>query len=396
MSKKSKFENIIENRYINSIILAIILSIIGILRGYVNTREITVINLVSSVWWNIKFFALILITYELFIIITSKNQKISLIGSLVVIFSSGVLYNFNYIETLMFGELIVVLIEKLITNKSIKIKLILSISIVLSMIVYMFTYVPYAVAFGYVFFALIIWIFIKNKVIKDKDSLKILVPSLIIGIIASIVIGINLKIDNCEQIIVYKSGISNIFNYLYNILLPFNSLENKFLYGSIVSLYPLPMLLALYYLFNKDEHIEFLLPITIVSVIETVFVTAGFPEFLRKVTLFSNVNLSSCALAVNFANLLIIFYFLENVKEKLFKFKNTIRITIVLICCLIFIERPNVFSSLKFLYLITAEMCLLMFLFLNYDDKKYKNVFLFFMLLIALVGGVPSFCEIFV
>ena len=148
------------------------------------------------------------------------------------------------------------------------------------------------------------------------------------------------------------------------------------------------MLLALYYLFNKDDNTEFLLPLTIVCVLETVFITSGFPEIIERLTLFSKVDSLACALAINFSNLLILLYFLENIKGKLFKFKNTIRITIVLICMLIFVERPIAFSSLKFLYLIVAELCLLVFLFLNYDDKKYKKVFLFFLLVTTLIGGI--------
>jgi len=331
---------------------------------------------------------LILITYELLFLLTNKVKKTSLIGALTIAFSSGVLLNFTCIETLIIGEFIVVLLEKLIGNKNTKAKILIAGLIILSMILYSFTSPNFSVAFGYVFLALIIWILFKNKILKDKLSLKILIVITIICAILVTIISINIENDSSKQVEVYKNGIASTFNYLYNILLPFNNLPSKELYGGIISLYPLPMLLALYYLFNKDDNTEFLLPLTIVCVLETVFITSGFPEIIERLTLFSKVDSLACALAINFSNLLILLYFLENIKGKLFKFKNTIRITIVLICMLIFVERPIAFSSLKFLYLIVAELCLLVFLFLNYDDKKYKKVFLFFLLVTTLIGGI--------
>ena len=387
MNKKSKSEFIVENRFKISIILVIVFSLLGILRNYLK-EGITILNVINNFWWTIKFFALILITYELLFLLTNKVKKTSLIGALTIAFSSGVLLNFTCIETLIIGEFIVVLLEKLIGNKNTKAKILIAGLIILSMILYSFTSPNFSVAFGYVFLALIIWILFKNKILKDKLSLKILIVITIICAILVTIISINIENDSSKQVEVYKNGIASTFNYLYNILLPFNNLPSKELYGGIISLYPLPMLLALYYLFNKDDNTEFLLPLTIVCVLETVFITSGFPEIIERLTLFSKVDSLACALAINFSNLLILLYFLENIKGKLFKFKNTIRITIVLICMLIFVERPIAFSSLKFLYLIVAELCLLVFLFLNYDDKKYKKVFLFFLLVTTLIGGI--------
>lgn len=254
MNKKSKSEFIVENRFKISIILVIVFSLIGILRNYLK-EGITILNVINNFWWNIKFFALILITYELLFLLTNKVKKTSLIGALTIAFSSGVLLNFTCIETLIIGEFIVVLLEKLIGNKNTKAKILIAGLIILSMILYSFTSPNFSVAFGYVFLALIIWILFKNKILKDKLSLKILIVITIICAILVTIISINIENDSSKQVEVYKNGIASTFNYLYNILLPFNNLPSKELYGGIISLYPLPMLLALYYLFNKHGSI---------------------------------------------------------------------------------------------------------------------------------------------
>ena len=138
MNKKSKSEFIVENRFKISIILVIVFSLIGILRNYLK-EGITILNVINNFWWNIKFFALILITYELLFLLTNKVKKTSLIGALTIAFSSGVLLNFTCIETLIIGEFIVVLLEKLIGNKNTKAKILIAGLIILSMILYSFT-----------------------------------------------------------------------------------------------------------------------------------------------------------------------------------------------------------------------------------------------------------------
>ena len=123
-------------------------------------------------------------------------------------------------------------------------------------------------------------------------------------------------------------------------------------------------------------------------VFETIYCISGFPDIIEKITLFGKINPSMCVPAVNFANLLIIFYVLQNINEKVFKFTTTIRISIILTCLCAIIQRPEIFSSTGYLYLYVVEFCLLTFLFLNIDDRKYKNTFIFFLVLITLIGGI--------
>lgn len=388
---KKLYNFIIENRYKLAVILIITSSIVGFFESSVGLKEyIFSTDKVLSLWWNIKFYALLLVTYELFFCITNKNQYMSLIGSVVVSFSGLVQWNFNSVEALILLEFITVLVKKFFENEKIKDKIIISILIILSSIALPFTYIPYVISFGYVFLALIIWILIKNKeiILKNRNSNIIGILTIFVSTIGAIIAGFNVKFPVIESTNFYRNGISYLFNYLYNVLLPFNNIEAKEVLGSFLSIFPMPMLVSLYYLFSKEKHAEFLLPITIVTVLETMYCTSGFPEFLNRITLFSKSNILSSAPAVNFANLLIIFYFLGNIKEKIIKFKNTIRISLVVVCILIFIERPIAFISNSYLYLFVAELCLLSFLFLNYDDKKYRNVFLFFLILITLIGGV--------
>ena len=362
---------IIENRYKISAILIIISSLVGFFFSSLGIKDwIFSVDKAFSPWWNIKFYSLLLISYELFFILTNKNKNMSFIGAVVVLFSGMIQWNFKNAEALILLELITVLAQKFFEYEKIYKKIIISIVAIISSILLVFTYIPYAISFGYIFIALIIWILIKNK----ENILKMIRDSM--------------EYANRIPARYYRNGISYLFNYLYNILLPFNDVQEKAVLGSFISIFPIPMIVSLYYLFSKEKHAEFLLPITIVVVFETIYCISGLPAVLENITLFSKTDISCVAPVVNFGNLLIIFYFLGNVKEKIVKFKNTIRISLAIVCILIFIERPIVFIANSYLYLFVAELCLLVFLFLNYDDKKYRNVFLFFLCLLTLISGL--------
>lgn len=341
-------------------------------------------------WWGIKFLVLVLASYELFLIITNENKKLSIIGSIVLSFSGTVQWNLNNIDALIVGEIIIVLISKFFKKDKISQKILISLCVVLCSVLYMFTFRPYAVPFGYLFLGLIIWITLKNKEnLKNKKICVLGILTIIFSVIGMTIAGVYFNNNNIEYSDMNLAGFSMLFSYLYNFMLPFENFEGQELLASVVSVFPLPMIVALYYMYKKEEHLEFLLPITTITVLETVFCISGFPEIIDKVTLFSEVTSLRAASSVQIANLFILFYFLANVKEELFKIKSAMRITIACACVLIFIKMPTIYKDKIFMYIFAAEMSLLSFLLLNFNDKKYQKVFLFFLVLITLIGGLP-------
>ena len=389
MKKKFKIKDlynfVIENRYKISVIMIFISTVFGFFINDLSIKEwLFTLDKVNSLWWNIKFYSLILVSYELFFIITN-NKNLSAAGTIIVAFSGCVQYNFCNIDALILGELIVILIYKILRIDNLKQNIIISIAIILSSIAYMFTYRPYAVAFGYVFIALIIFELIRNRqVIKNK--LILLLITLVVSIISASVTSLFVAKTQTENI---SFGISGLFSYLYNFLLPFNKIDNKYLFGSFISIFPLPMCLSLYYLYKNDKHEDFLLPITVVSVFETIYCISGFPNILSKITMFDGISDCVVAQAACLSNLFIMFYFFSNVEDLSFKIKYSMRITVITICLIVFIKYPTGFLGRRYLHLFACELTLLTFLFLNYNDKRYQKVLIFFMILLALISGIP-------
>ena len=289
---KKLYTIIVENRFKISIVMIAISTIIGYLQSNSGIQEwLLNTSTTLSLWWNIKFYGLLLVTYELFKIITDESQGMSIVGTIVVVFSGAVQWNFNKIDSLIWGELIVVLLNKLLNQENSKNKTLYIFGIMISIVAYAFTFTGYAISFGYVFFALTIWILIKNR--NDiKNNSVLLVGVTAISIACAVILRIKIPFNYNDVIEPEARGLSILYSYLYNILLPFNNLgEETALFGSFLSAFPIPMLIALYYMYKNDNHIEFLLPIVIISVLETVFCMSGLPDVINKITLFSNVSL---------------------------------------------------------------------------------------------------------
>ncbi len=387
---KKLYTIIVENRFKISLIMIIISTIIGFFQNQVGIKEwILNTSTVLSLWWNIKFYVLLLVSYELFSIITNQSMSYSIIGTIVIVFSGAVQWNFNKIDSLIIGQLIVVLIDKFLKEEKNSYKYIFSLGILASIIAYAFTFEGYAISFAYVFIALIIWILIKNKEkLKDKKTLFIGILTIIVSVIGAIICRSFIPFSYNDTIESEAKGLSLLYTYLYNMLLPFNALGENALYGSFISAFPLPMLLALYYMFKNDDNAEFLLPITLVAVLETVFCMSGFPTILEKITLFSNVLLTRSIAAVNLANVYIMFYMLKNINKKIFSISGAMRVSIVLMIVVGFIGYPEIFGTRMFLNLFMVEACLLSFLFLIFHDENYKKTLLFFLCIFTLIGGI--------
>lgn len=394
MSKKNTrlSEKIIENRYKISFITIIISAIIGFFLNNVSVVEwICTTDKMLSLWWTTKFFALVLASYELFNIITNNNKNVSAAGTIVLAFSGCIVWNFTKIDAIVLGEIITVLIYKIVKEKELKKNILKAIAIIGCMLGYMYTFRPFAISFGYLFFALILWILVSNrKELKENTNNKIvLVATIVISVFLAILAGTFFPKVYGEDSQGLNAGIDGLFSYLYNPFLPYNMFEGIEYFGSFITMFPLPLILSLFYMYKKEKHLEFLLPVTVIAVLETVYCISGFPDIIDKFTMLSTVGGMRVVPAVQLANLLIMFYMMENVSDFILEMKHAIRISLVLVCILVFIKYPMVFVARKYLYLFVCELSVLSFLFLNYSNKKYRKVFLVMLILFTLMGGLP-------
>ena len=405
---KRLYTIMIDNRFLISFVMIILTTLVempqnpdGILDSLIspNTR--------FGLIWNIRFYALLLVSFEMFRIITKDSKYISFFGALILVFSGHVQYMFNFMNTLIIGEFGFVCVKKYFDylkkvarmpdSESFQIGRIKldskfwPVLIVITGVLYSLTYESFAISYGYVFLGLIVWqIIIDWKELKKIGSLKIaLIPLLVVLFENIIVKGFLYK--NNEQMIMYGRGVFGIFDYLYTVFIPFKNIAYGEMLASIVSLYPIPLLIALLCLYKDEKHIEFLLPMAVVCVFESITYFSngeGIFETINKISLFSMVNVNVLLCAINYSNLLMIFYFITNYDEKIFSFKVTIRLTLIIsIVAFMMLNRPDELASDIYKYLLITEFVLLLFTFLNYDDKKYRGLFIATLLIISVLTG---------
>ena len=148
------------------------------------------------------------------------------------------------------------------------------------------------------------------------------------------------------------------------------------------------MIIGLYYLYKKEKHVEFLLPMVLVTVFETIFCLSGFPRVISNITLLKHVTTERCAVSVALANVYIYLYILSNIKEEIFNIKTSIKITLISMCLIAIMPVPSELSSNVYIYIFPAIYALFCFLLLNNEDSRYRKVFLFFTVVFTLIGGI--------
>ena len=304
-------------------------------------------------------------------------------------FSGFVQWNFESANVILIGEIIVLLVNKLLRQEKNSYRVVISILITMLSVMYIFCGLSLAIAFELAFIPIIIWIIITNieSIKENKINIVLLFASLFLSIgIYKIIIGkIGLVVSdgNIEN----EYGTKYLFAYLYNIMLPFKKINNSNIYGSFFSIFPFPMIISLYYIFNNEEHTEFLFPLSIFSTVGTVYCIAGLPLSIVKILGFTKVSTIDVAAAVNLINLFILFYMIQNIEKEVFKIKHAMRITILLCCLIAFVNYPSTLGTRLNMSLYIIELASTGFLFLNFEDKKYKKVLLAFLIVLTIISG---------
>jgi hypothetical protein len=195
-----------------------------------------------------------------------------------------------------------------------------------------------------------------------------------------------------DAISIYKvertgNGLQLHFSYVYNFLMPYKDTGNNAYLASMVSVFPVPIILACIYLYKKEKHEEFLFPMICVVAVEFVWTMINLPQAVSMVTGLSLVSIKDAALGVALANIYIFLYMYANVDDEVFGTVGAIRTALIIIVLNFLVARPEAYSSKGYMYLFTAILTLESFLMLSYTDKRYKRVSLWLMAIITLIGA---------
>lgn len=265
-----------------------------------------------SFYWYIRLIAMLLGSFEMCMLLTGKKKKISLCGMILITFSSAVQW-WYCMDTLIWGQIILLLLNKFMTTDKRKIKYLCALGEIVAITSFIFILYPaWQVSFAYVFLAIFIWLMIKNFQNGYKINLH---DCAIIGITLLCVVGLLIRWfmlsgDTISAIMntdypgerrEVGGGATILYAYFYNLFFAYKYCPNPCEASSMLSFYPLPILLSMVYLiFNRKEkkHWKFLIPAISVSVFLTIWCKWGFPEILAKCSLMSMTTAPRATIAL--------------------------------------------------------------------------------------------------
>ncbi len=357
-----------------------------------------------SFFWCARFIVLFMVSFELFIILTNKNKKFSLAGTLLISLAPVVQWWFainGLVEMLVFGELAVIIIHNYMRTESYKLRFLLSILLAICGGGYILVFYPsWQVSLGYVFLTLIICVFLRNK--DDfKFSLKKDVPIILLflfilgcGMVyvfskSGDTISAVMNTDYPGSRLEVGGGLFNLlFNYPINLFLP---LKNYDLVSNVCEMsvffdfFPLGLVIALIVLFKERKKDIFLIGLIICFTILLLYCSVSWPPFLSKLLLLSNSQPARAFLAVGFLNILILIRSMSLVDTK---FNIFLSMLISLIISAFVIFKSCTLNNNYFEYRMLFIIIPIILFGIYFALRKNYSLFLVICMLVAFFGGV--------
>lgn len=265
-----------------------------------------------SWYWCMKTILFFLLSFELCMIITKKDKKLSIIGSLLITYGPSTQWWFapHMPDVILYFMALFVMIYHLVSNESSKIKNLLVLLLPFTALGYVIALFPsFQVGLGYFLLVLFVALMIrdKNKFYKEKENI---IRIIIIGIVSILLIGYFLynNLDALKSVsnTVYPGSRMETGGNLYvkdlftDLGTPFLSYKLEPLYGNscedctyihfgIFFLMLLPLLIKNMKK-NNDRNWIIGLSISIIMIIYAIFMIVGFPLLLSKLTFFNYIN----------------------------------------------------------------------------------------------------------
>lgn len=371
--------------------------ILGASRGY-------------SFLWTASIIALLLVSFEFCMVISKNNKLASLLGMLLISFSASTQWWQCY-NIFTWGMLAIVLFDKFMLTKKFSTKILCSIGIFISGISYIFYFYPtWQVPYGYIYLAVLIWVIIKNwkeYKINKKDILLIIAIILAIGAILGIYF---VKSADALKLITgtdypgkrFETGgkeIKTIFSYVYSIIFPYkiDTIGNPCELSSMISFYPIPMLIALIYLVRNiktKKHFSFLIPMLIISIVYSIFMVFGVNEMFAKITLLYMTPAGRLAVPLGFSQILLIVYMLGNftkediiLKNEIIKKAGTVLASISIMYIALKTDMNILQNHPMYIYICGLILVYGIYQIVNINEEKNKKRLIMLLMPVAILTG---------
>lgn len=357
-----------------------------------------------ALYWFGRLFALFMVSFELFMLLTDKKKLPSLIGSILITFSPAVFwwYSTQLIEILVGGGFTILMFHQFLKTSNIKKKLLFSVLIALGFLSYVFTLYPaWLIPSGYFYLILAGYLLFKEKN-YHKWKIKSFLPLITSIIIIIVFLGCFLYMSSDtykllmgtvypgSRFITGGAGYNVLFSYPAALYFPYYYYNNPSGISVFYSFFPLILVLLIYYLFKERKSWRkngLIIAISSLLLIYLIFAFLGFPSSLAKITLLSMVPVERLSVIISLICIFVLVLLFGNIKltklpEKIF----LPLITIIVVIFTIYLSRENVNEgymnikrcAISFILLLIPSLALLS------NKKNVKIIFTLFIIVISL------------
>lgn len=364
----------------------------------------------SFLWYG-KLTLLVLISFEFCMLISNKKKLISLLGMFLITFSAATQW-WYCTEYFIWGMLVLVLFDKFMLAKNKKNKILCALGIFISGLSYIFIFYPaWQLSFGYIYLAVFIWICIKNRKEYKFSWFDISLVVTVLTLIALIVVRYFIKSSDALSMIMNtdypgerfelgggKDAAKVAFSYVYSFLFPYININNPCEYSGMISMFPIPMVVAVIYLIknirNKDKHMwEFLIPMLAVSILLGTWTFITTNKLFAKITFLYMVPANRMAVPLGITQILLLIYMMGNIKKEDIIIKNKALAIILTIISSIFIvymaQKTDIDNAMKGIRLYICGLINLFTIYqiYNIDKEKNRNILIGILIPIAIITG---------
>jgi hypothetical protein len=283
-------------------------------------------------FWTARLVALFLVNLEFFMMITDKNKKYALTGTLLVTFSAAVQWWYHssaLLESMVYGELAVLLFGAYFRETRYWKRWLYALCLgLLGFSFAMALYPAWQVPFVYVYAVLIVWTVIKNwsrGCFGLKDAGPVCLALLILGggmlyFLRNSAEGMALVGQTVYPGARFENGggiLLGLFQYANSVFYPFTShgiVGNVCEQSTMFDLFPLGILLSAGVLAagrNKggkrgDKKDGLLIALLLLDLFFGLWCVLGFPDFLAKITFLSNCQPSRVLVIFGYVNIILL------------------------------------------------------------------------------------------
>lgn len=354
-----------------------------------------------SWYWNFKLISLFMLSYEMSLILTKKNKKISLFGTFLITYAPACQWWFStfVLDLVIFAQAIIVTVYNYLKNDKLKYKLLNLAAFICAGTGFVLSLYPATqVPLGYLTAIFCIYFLIKNKdKIKVRDILLIIAAfTMILGVSGYFVYTAK---DSIAAMMgtVYPGqrlevggnfDFKFLSSYIFNWLMPYRNVpfSNTSELSSFISFLPLTIAIFFFRDRKKDNN-KLKLSLFIYILIMLSYMIIGYPVILAKVTLLSFVPAGRMAVVLGLTSTYLFLMIVPDLIES--KKVNNKIVGIIVLLVTLFMFVPQYHTEVQYYMcksgVITAAMIFMLISF--FVLKGYGNQLVSFGIAFVLIGG---------